>query len=318
MKKINIIVPCYNEEKNINAFINAISPILEKLNYNFKILFVNDGSKDNTLETIKNEIQKFDKNKFKNLEINYLDFSRNFGKEAATSAGIIESLDADALMMIDADLQHPVEKIKEFLYKWQDGAEVVVGIRKENKKAGLIKIVGSKIFYKIMNAVGETEIIPSATDFRLLDKKVSIEFAKLTERNRITRGLIDWMGYRRDYVEFIANERYAGTASYSFSKLVKLALTSFVGHSLLPLKFAGYLGVFTTFFSGTLGFLVFINKYFLNDPLNLRVSPMTQMAILIVFLIGIILCCLGLIALYIGLISADTQKRPLYIVRERN
>jgi dolichol-phosphate mannosyltransferase len=221
-------------------------------------------------------------------------------------------------MMIDADLQHPVEKIKEFLYKWQDGAEVVVGIRKENKKAGLIKIVGSKIFYKIMNAVGETEIIPSATDFRLLDKKVSIEFAKLTERNRITRGLIDWMGYRRDYVEFIANERYAGTASYSFSKLVKLALTSFVGHSLLPLKFAGYLGVFTTFFSGTLGFLVFINKYFLNDPLNLRVSPMTQMAILIVFLIGIILCCLGLIALYIGLISADTQKRPLYIVRERN
>jgi dolichol-phosphate mannosyltransferase len=227
MKTINIIVPAYNEEKNISAFISAICAILVNLEYNFKILFVNDGSKDNTLEKIKSEINNFDKNKYKNIIMNYIDFSRNFGKEAATTAGIQASIDADALLMIDADLQHPVEKIVEFIKKWEDGAEVVVGVRKENENAGFVKVYGSKIFYKIMNAVGETNITPNATDFRLLDKKVILEFAKLTERNRITRGLIDWMGYKRDYVNFIANERFAGTASYSFSKLVKLAITSF-------------------------------------------------------------------------------------------
>ncbi len=306
MKKINIIVPCYNESENIEHFYNEINKELAEIkNYNFTLLFVNDGSSDNTLEILKK------------LGVRYLDFSRNFGKEAATSAGIQNSIDADAIIMIDADLQHPIEKIKEFINKWENGAEVVVGVREKNEKAGLIKTVGSKIFYKIMNAMGEIEITKNATDFRLIDKKVAIEFSKLTEHNRMTRGLIDWMGYRRDYVEFTANERFAGIASYSFSKLLKLALTSFISHSLLPLKLAGYIGIFTTFFSGTLGFLVFMNKYLLHDPLNMRVSPITQLALLIVFLIGIILCCLGLIALYIGLISADTQNRPLYIIREK-
>lgn len=310
MKRVNIVVPCYNEAANLTYFYNEINKEFANLpNYDFKILFVNDGSKDKTLEIIKNLAE--------NKNVEFLDFSRNFGKESATSAGINNSLEADAIMMIDADLQHPICKIKEFIEKWEAGAEVVVGIRNKNEKAGIVKTFGSKTFYKIMNSIGETEITPNATDFRLIDKKVAQEFAKLTEHNRITRGLIDWMGFKRDYVGFVANGRFAGEASYSFAKLLKLALTSFVSHSLLPLKFAGYLGILTVLSSGFLGFFIILEKYIFHDPFNFKISAITQLAVLIVFLIGIILCCLGLMALYIAHISADTQKRPLYIIREK-
>jgi dolichol-phosphate mannosyltransferase len=313
MKNISIVVPAYNESKNILHFYEEISKILNSLpSYQFTLLFVNDGSRDDTLTQIKSLPTTS-----RNVSVNFLDFSRNFGKEAATSAGLANSLQADAVMMIDADLQHPVELIPDFIAKWETGSEVVVGIRTENKKIGLVKELGSSVYYKIMNSISETDITPKATDYRLLDQKVVEEFAKLTEHSRITRGLIDWMGYRRDYVYFKANERFAGEASYSKIKLLKLALSSFVAHSLLPLKFAGYLGLTTTLLSGTLGLFMIIEKYILNDPLSLGISPITQLTTLIVFLIGIILCCLGLVALYIGLISTETQNRPLYIIREK-
>jgi glycosyltransferase involved in cell wall biosynthesis len=313
MKTISIVVPAYNESKNILHFYEEISKILNSLpDYHFTLLFVNDGSRDDTLSQIKSLPATS-----RNMSVDFLDFSRNFGKEAATSAGLANSLQADAVMMVDADLQHPVELIPDFIAKWEAGSEVVVGVRTENRKIGLVKKLGSSVYYKIMNAISETGITPKATDYRLLDHKVVEEFSKLTEHSRITRGLIDWMGYRRDYVYFKANERFAGEASYSKIKLFKLALSSFVAHSLLPLKFAGYLGLTTTLLSGTLGLFMIIEKYILNDPLNLGISPITQLATLIVFLIGIILCCLGLVALYIGLISTETQNRPLYIIRER-
>lgn len=312
MKSINVVVPSYNESENIQAFYTAIKGVLDKsLDYDFQLTFVNDGSRDNTLE----EIKKLPK-KEGNISVNYLDFSKNFGKEAATTAGLNNST-SEAVIMIDADLQHPVELIPEFIQKWEEGAEVVVGVRTENKKVGFVKSVGSTIYYKIMSKISETDITPKATDYRLLDKKVVYEFNKLTEHNRMTRGLIDWMGYRRDYVHFKANARFAGEATYSKIQLLKLALSSFVAHSLLPLKFAGYLGILTTLISGFLGVFMIVEKYILKDPLNLGISPITQLATLIVFLIGIILCCLGLVALYIGLISTETQNRPLYIIREK-
>lgn len=313
MQRISIVVPSYNESENIDSFYLAISKVLHTRNDEiFELIFVNDGSRDNTLDLIK-ALPSQDKN----VVVRYLDFSKNFGKEAATTAGLHEAT-GRAVIMIDADLQHPVGLIPEFIEKWQNGVDVVVGIRTENKKAGLIKRIGSTTYYRIMNSISETGITPKATDFRLLDRKVVDEFKKLTEHNRMTRGLIDWMGYKRDYIYFKANERFAGVASYSKIKLLKLALSSFVAHSLLPLKFAGYLGIATTLLSGTLGFFMIVEKYVLGDPLGLGISPITQLATLIVFLIGIILCCLGLVALYIGLISTEVQNRPLYIIREKN
>jgi polyisoprenyl-phosphate glycosyltransferase len=320
MKQINIIVPCYNEELNVADFYNEIIKILSPLFYSFDILFVNDGSRDGTLSRIK-EIANLNKqNNLSNINVKFIDFSRNFGKEAATSAGIAESYmgGVQAMIMIDADLQHPIELIPDFLSKWESGAEVVIGVRTKNEKAGFVKSIGSKIYYKIINSISTTDITPSATDYRLIDSKVAAAFVKMTEHDRMTRGLIDWLGFRRDYIYFEANERNAGVASYSHFKLIHLALSSFISHSMLPLKFSGYLGVVTTLLSGMLGLFIIIEKYILNDPLGLNISNVTQLAVFIVFLIGIVLCTIGLLALYIALISTESINRPLYVIRERN
>lgn len=156
-----------------------------------------------------------------------------------------------------------------------------------------------------------------ATDYRLLDRKVITQFNRLTEKNRITRGLIDWLGFNRDYVYFKVKPRKFGQAPYNFAKLSQLAMSSFANHSLFPLKFAGYLGIFITFFAGILGLFIFIERYVLKDPLNLDISGTAMLAVFTLFLVGVILVCLGLIALYIANIHQEVSGRPLYVVKER-
>ncbi len=312
MKKlISIIIPVYNEEKNIPLVYQEILKIWSELEskYDYEIIFVDDGSQDKSSEIIEN-LAEVDK------KVKYIQFSRNFGKEIATSAGIYYSK-GDAAIILDADLQHPVELIPKFIEKWENGVDIVVGIRQKNKKEGLIKRVGSYWFYKIMNLIGETKIVPRATDYRLIDKKVIQEFNRFTERNRITRGLIDWLGFKRDYIYFKANQRKFGKASYSFLKLVKLALSSFVSLSLFPLKFAGYLGITITFFSGIFGVFILVEKYILDDPLNLNITGTASLAVLILFLIGIVLSSLGLITLYIANIYSEVLNRPIYVIKKK-
>ncbi|HEX8974668.1 MAG TPA: glycosyltransferase family 2 protein [Patescibacteria group bacterium] len=312
MKKISIIIPAYNEEKNIGPIFAKLGSVLRPLEskYAFEILFVNDGSRDNTI----GEIEKL-ANAYGNVK--YIDFSRNFGKEIATTAGI-NRCSGDACLMIDADLQHPVELIPDFIKKWEDGADVVVGIRKQSKSDSWIKISGSKLFYKILNSIAEVEIAPGSTDFRLLDRVVIDEFNRFTERNRMTRALIDWLGFRRTYIYFNANERLHGTASYSFWKLVKLAFNSFVSLSILPLKLAGNIGIFITLVSGAAGFYILLGKYFFHWHFASTFSDAENLAIFIVFLVGIILMSLGLIALYIANIHGEVIERPMYVVRKKN
>jgi dolichol-phosphate mannosyltransferase len=311
LKLVSIIIPVFNEEGNLpalyTALISLLRPFLSK--YNHEIIFINDGSTDKSSEILEDFASR-------DARVKYIEFSRNFGKEAATTAGLHHST-GDAAIIIDADLQHPIEKIPEFLKKWEDGAEIVIGIREKNKGEGLLRALGSLLFHKIMTWIGETKIIPRETDFRLLDRKVINEFNKLTERNRMTRGLIDWLGFRRDYICFDANQRYAGVARYSISKLIRLAFTTFVSQSLFPLKLAGYLGIIITFFSGALGLFMFIERYLLNDPWNFHFSGPAILAIIILFLVGIILICLGLIALYIANIHNEVGRRPMYIVRKK-
>ena len=242
-KLISIIIPVNNEEKNIPLVYGAVKTAFHNItNYSYEIIFVDDGSTDNSVNKIK-KLANANENVF------YLEFSRNFGKEIATSAGI-NNARGDAVIMLDADLQHPAGLIPEFIKKWEAGAETVVGVRNKNKGEGLIKKFGSFWFYKIINLISATKIIPRSTDYRLLDKAVVREFNRFTERNRITRGLIDWLGFKRDYVYFTANQRINGNAGYSVFKLTKLALSSFISLSLFPLKFAGYLGIIIVLFSG--------------------------------------------------------------------
>jgi dolichol-phosphate mannosyltransferase len=309
MKKISIITPTYNEEINIPLFYEQVKRILLPLStkYDFEIIFVDDGSTDKTAEILKKLTDSDSK-------VKYLEFSRNFGKEMATTAGL-NHCKGDCAILIDVDLQHPVEIIPKFITDWETGFEVVVGIRKSSKSDTFIKVFGSKLFYKIMSKISDTEMAPSSTDFRLIDRKVIDAFNQCTERERITRGLIAWLGFKRSFIEFEAKERVNGKASYSTLKLIKLALSSFVSMSLFPLKLAGYLGILIILISGLFGIFIFIEKVILGDPMGF--TWLSFLIIAILFLVGIILSCLGLIALYIGSISQEVSNRPMYVIRDK-
>jgi dolichol-phosphate mannosyltransferase len=186
-------------------------------------------------------------------------------------------------------------------------------VRNKNKGEGLVKKIGSYFFYKIINRISDMKIVSQATDFRLIDRIVINEFNKMSERNRMTRALIDWLGFKRDYIYFDANARIHGKASYSFWKLVRLAFNSMISFSLFPLRIAGYLGIFITIFSGLLGIFMFTTNYVTG---TVDFSGPAILAVMILFLIGIVLICLGLIALYIANIHAEVSNRPLYVARK--
>ncbi|NTW27313.1 MAG: glycosyltransferase family 2 protein [Candidatus Moranbacteria bacterium] len=312
MKKISIIIPAHNEEKNIPLVYAELQDVFAKYakeKYVFDILFINDGSADDTIGAME-KLANLDEN------VEYIDFSRNFGKEVATTAGL-NNCKGDACIMLDADLQHPVELIPEFIAAWEKGAEVVVGIRNKNKSTGILKKIGSAIFYKTINKIAEVEIVPNSTDYRLLDRIVIEQFNRFTETNRMTRALIDWLGFRRDFINFDAKERIHGDASYNFWKLFKLAMNSFISLSLLPLKLAGNLGIAITLISGVAGFYILLGKYFFRTPFASTFSDSENLAILLLFLVGIILMSIGLLALYIANIHGEVINRPMYVVRKK-
>ncbi|MBL8159337.1 glycosyltransferase family 2 protein [Candidatus Saccharibacteria bacterium] len=305
---ISVVTPAYNEEKNISLFYERTAAVFAELPFLCEIVFVDDGSRDGTageIARLKNQ---------PHTRVKFLQLSRNFGKEVAVTAGLHEA-SGDAVIILDVDLQHPPEIIPQFIAKWSSGADVVIGVRKQHNHEGVIKSWGSKLFYRIMNRISEVDIVPHSTDFRLLDRQVIDEFKKFTERSRITRGLIDWLGFNRDYIYFKADERQHGVASYNLQKLFRLAFHSITSHSLFPLKLAGYLGVVLTLAAGALGLFVIFENYVFNDAMGLQISNVMMLAIFTVFLIGIILMCLGLIAMYIAAIHAEVSNRPLYVLR---
>lgn len=309
-KFISLVVPCYNEAENLPLLYERLNKILPtSVDLAAEFLFINDASTDNTSHILSDLASKDERVKF-------VEFSRNFGKEAAITAGIRHA-QGDAIIMIDADLQHPPELIPQFVAKWQAGADVVIGVRQKNQGEGFIKRTGSFLFYKIMNSIGDTKMISCATDFRLIDARVAEEFKRLTEHNRIARGLIDWLGFKRDYIYFNAEPRKFGRARYSLPKLIRLAVYSFVSHSLFPLKLAGYLGLIITICSGLSGLFIIVEKFVFNDPWGLYFSSLAILTIVNIFLIGVVLSCLGLMALYIANINGEVVNRPIYIVRNK-
>ncbi len=308
VKKVTVVVPCYNESPNVLAFYKELKYATKKIPAEIDLLYVNDGSKDNTLELL-HKLAREDS------QVHILDLSRNFGKEAATSAGIAYAT-GDAVILIDGDGQHPPELIKEFISRWLEGADIVVGVRKSNQKEGIVKKYGSVLFYKVLRRLTKNQMTPGLTDFCLLDKSVKADFNLLTERNRITRGLIDWLGYRKVTVEFAAKERIAGNPTYKLSSLFNLALNSFVSLSLKPLHVAFYIGALVLPVSIALALFATINAL-LGDPLGLNITGTAYMVILCLFLLGLSLVSQGVMALYLSHIHTETQNRPLYIINER-
>lgn len=305
-KKISLIVPVYNEALGINAFHASLIHVLKSLPYSYEIIYINDGSTDSSLSEL---------NKLNTGQIRIIDFSKNFGKEMATTAGL-HAAAGDAAVILDADGQHPVELIPRFLEKWRDGYDVVIGVRKSNKNEGFIKRIGSKFFYKILNGLGVKDNIAGSTDFRVIDRIVIEEFKLLTEHSRITRALIDWLGYDKLLYPFAANARQHGEASYSVKKLTSLAFNGFVSLSFTPLYLAGYLGLGITTLSLLTGLFVVIETYIFGDPMNLNISGTAILALLTVFLVGIILICQGIFSIYLARIYTETQNRPLYVIKK--
>ncbi len=301
---ISIIVPVHNEEANLEWHHNKIKQHMARHGHAYELVYVDDGSRDSSA-AILTRLTRQDRN------THYLSFTRNFGKEAATSAGL-ERATGDVAIMLDADGQHPIELIEDFLAKWHQGFPVVVGVRISNTHEGMVKKYGSKLFYHMLKSITSGEIVPRSTDFRLIDRRVIDEFVKLTEHNRITRGLIDWLGFKHALVEFVAPARHSGDATYTFNKLLKLALSAFVSQTTKPLQFTGVLGFVVMLASAILGVGLTIEKYVFGDPLGITNTAL--LALFVSFLVGLTLISNWLLALYIENIHNETQNRPLYII----
>ena len=304
---ISIAVPLFNEALGIEVFHNQLLNELSKIEkYQFEIIYCDDGSTDNTTEIIK-------KLELKKYNIKLIQFSRNFGKEIALTACINEAR-GNAVITLDGDGQHPQHLIADFINSWEKGAKVVIGVRKNNMSEGISKKLGSWIFYKSINNLTGQKLVVGSTDFRLIDRSVQKEFIKLTEPNRITRALIDWLGFKRHYIYFDAVERIHGSPGYSTKKLIKLAVDSFVSISPRPLYLFGYLGVGISFISFITGLIVIIEQLILGDPLNWSFTGTAMLGILIIFLVGIVLMSQGILSVYTSMLNIQSKQRPLYII----
>ncbi|MEA3317442.1 MAG: glycosyltransferase family 2 protein, partial [Bacteroidota bacterium] len=236
--KLSLVIPCYNEEDNISFLYENIIPFIKE--YSHEIIFINDGSTDDTLNKIKTL-----SNKYHNIK--YICLSRNFGHQNALKAGYDNS-SGDCVISLDADSQHPVYLIKDMIVKWQDGYDVVYTIRNDNNTK-FIKKYSSKLFYKLINKLSNTEIHQGAADFRLLDKTVINEIRKLNENYLFIRGLISWVGFKQIAIHYTPEERHSGETKYSIKKMLNLASSGITSFSTRPLKISIFLGFFIAFFA---------------------------------------------------------------------
>ncbi|NTW61540.1 glycosyltransferase family 2 protein [Candidatus Saccharibacteria bacterium] len=303
----SIVIPVYNEAGGLRHFHQSLKDVMSKagLLNKCEIIYCEDGSIDSSKKVL-DDIAKEDDS------VKTIIFSRNFGKESALTAGIAQAC-GQAIITLDSDEQHPVELIPAFIDKWNKGAKVVIGIRKSTN-ANWLKRTESKMFYSIFNRLSKQKLIPGSTDFRLIDKSVQEAFLSLGESNRITRGLIDWLGFERSFISFEPKKRNMGSPNYNHSKLVQLAMNSLVSLSPRPLYILGYIGLIITGISFVLGAIIIIEQIVLGDPLHLRFTGTAMLGILILFFIGIVLTSQGVIAIYISHIHTETKRRPLYVI----
>ena len=306
MKKISVVVPMYYEEEVAKECYTRLKNVLEKIeNYNYEIIFVNDGSKDKTLEILK-EIAKENKN------VKIISFSRNFGHQCAVTAGL-RYVTGDAIVIIDADLQDPPELIPEMIKLWEEGNEVIYGKRKSREGESRFKLLSASMFYKTLNALSDVEIPKDTGDFRLVDRKVVEVINSLPEHNKFLRGLFSWVGFKQKAYEYERKERYAGKTKYPLKKMLKLAQDGIFSFSIKPLKIVGAMGILSVIISIILFVYAVLSYAF--DWNNL-VPGWTSLMVTMTFIGGMILISLWMIGEYIGRIYDETKRRPEYIIDE--
>lgn len=307
MKKLSMVIPMYYEEEVVNECYTRLEHVLGGLeNYDYEIIFVNDGSKDKTLELL-TEIAN------KNKKVKILSFSRNFGHQAAVTAGLRE-VTGDVILIIDADLQDPPELIPDMLKLWEEGNEVIYGERKSREGESKFKLFTASMFYKTLNALSDVEIPKNTGDFRLVDRKVVDTINAMPEHNKFLRGLFSWVGYKQYAFKYERKERFAGETKYPLKKMLKLAADGIIGFSTKPLKLLGGLGITSIFISFAI--LIYAILSFIFSWNNLT-EGWTSLMVAITFFAGVQLLSVWILSEYIGRIYDETKKRPEYIIDKK-
>lgn len=306
MTSVSVILPVFNEEKNIRALYDRLKKVMTSLGGGHEFIFVNDGSRDQTLKAVK-ELAAMDR------AVKFIDFSRNFGHQVAVTAGL-HFCTGDRIVIIDADLQDPPELIVDMNQKMNEGWNVVYAKRKARKGESFFKKFTAKVFYRLLASVTSIDIPVDTGDFRMMDRKVVNALNKMPEHHKFIRGMVSWIGFNQTFVEYDRDQRHAGKTGYTFKKMFRFALDGITGFSNFPLKLATYAGFLFSGVSFVLILWALYTKFVTQD----FVQGWTSIIISVLFIGGVQLICLGLIGEYLVRMDANIRQRPLYIVNETN
>lgn len=306
-KLISFVVPVFNEEETIPIFINEVKKLFEEStqNYGYEIVFINDGSSDQTQNILNQSFQV-------EPGLILIEFSRNFGKENALFAGL-EEAKGDIIIPIDVDLQDPLNVIPLMLEKYEQGYKMVLAKRTDRSSDGFLKRKTAELFYRFYNKISKVKLEPNVGDFRLMDKEIVNNIIQLSENQLFMKGIFGWIGYDYAVVEYTREKRTAGSTKFNAYKLMNLAIEGITSFSTIPIRIWTYLGGFVALISFLMGLKVIIEKIFLGIP----VSGYASLFVAIIFLGGVQLIGIGVLGEYIGRIYMETKKRPKYIIKEK-
>jgi dolichol-phosphate mannosyltransferase len=307
-KKISVVIPSFNEEGNIEHLAERLLVAIKALsNYDYEIIFIDDGSSDGTLEKLKG-LTLIDSHIF------YLELSRNFGHQNALKAGY-DFATGDCIISMDGDMQHPPEMIDQFVEKWEEGFDVVYSCREYTDDATILKTKTSDIFYTMINSLSDTKIEKGTADFRLIDRKVANVLVQLNENGLFMRGLIKWLGFKQYAIHYTADARFSGKSKYTVRKMVRFAVEGITAFSVRPLNIAIGIGAFFSFAS--LLYIPYILYSYFFRP-QYEAAGWASLLATVVFFGGMNLMVLGIIGLYLGKMFMQSKQRPNYIIRSTN
>lgn len=307
MLDMSVVIPVYNEEGNIQLLYDRLTSVLNGMQLSYELLFINDGSKDKTLELVKGLAEQVS-------SVRYIDFSRNFGHQVAVTAGL-EHTNGKTVVIIDADLQDPPELIQNMYEKHLEGFEVVYAKRKTREGENFMKLFTAKMFYRLLQRITDVEIPVDTGDFRLIDHQVVDVFRQMPERHKFIRGLVSWIGYRQTFVLYDRDARHSGDTGYSYGKMIRFAIDGITSFSTAPLKMATIFGFSMSAISFLFIFITIIYRMFSQGYFE---PGWASLIATILFMGGVQLLTIGVIGEYVGRINTEIKGRPQYIVRETN